>query len=56
MIRKAVIVKSLETMAEYTRATIEFPPYNMIQMLRHSTVRTPSQPRHRLEVPETVAQ
>ena len=29
LIRKAVIVKSLEMMAEHTGATIEFPPYNM---------------------------
>ena len=43
-------------MAEYTRATIEFPLYNMTQMLYHCSVRTPSQPRRRLEVPETVAQ
>ena len=28
-IRKAVTVKSPETMAEYTGATTEFPPYNM---------------------------
>ena len=56
LIRKAVIVKSLEMMAEYTGATTEFPPYNMTQMLHHGRVRTPSQPRHRLEVPETTAQ
>ena len=56
LIRMAVTVKSLETMAEYTGATIEFPPYNMTQMLHHSTVRTPSQPRRRLEVLETIAQ
>ena len=43
-------------MAEYTGATIEFPPYNMTQMLRHRAVRTASQPRRRPEVPETVAQ
>ena len=29
LIRKEVTVKSLETMAEYTGATTEFPPYNM---------------------------
>ena len=56
LIRKVVTAKSPETMAEYTGATTEFPPYNMTQMLRHSTMRTPSQPRHRLEVPETTAQ
>ena len=49
-------MKSLETMVEYTGATTEFPPYNMTQMLHHSRARTPSQPRHRLEVPETIAQ
>ena len=43
-------------MAEYTGATIEFPPYNMTQMLRHSSARTPRQPSRCLEVPETVAQ
>jgi len=56
LIRKAVTVKSLEIMSEYTGATTEFPPYNMTQMLRHSTARTPSQPRRRPEVPEIVAQ
>ena len=29
LICKAVIVKSLEMMAEYTGSTTEFPPYNM---------------------------
>ena len=43
-------------LAEYSGATIQFPTYNMIQMLCHSTVRTPSQPRRRLEVSETTAQ
>ena len=43
-------------LVEYSGATTEFPTYNMTQMLCHSAVRTPSQPRHRLEVPETVAQ
>ena len=55
LIRKAVTVKSLEMMAEYTGATIEFPTYNMTQMLHHSRAMTPSQPRHLLEVPETTA-
>ena len=41
LIRKAVTQKSPETMAKYTGATTEFPPYNMTQMLRHSTTRTP---------------
>ena len=43
-------------LAEYSGATIELPAYNMTQMIHHSVVRTPSQPRCRLEVPETVAQ
>ena len=29
LLRKAVTHKSLETMAEWTGATTEFPPYNM---------------------------
>ena len=41
LIRKAVTQKSPETMAEYTGATTEFSPYNMTQMLLHSSVRTP---------------
>ena len=45
-----------KTLTEYSGATIEFPAYNMTQMIRHSVVRTPSQPRHRPEVPETTAQ
>ena len=49
-------MKSPETMIEYTGATTEFPPYNMAQMLHHSSARTPSQPRHRPEVPESAAQ
>jgi len=43
-------------MEEYTGATTEFPPYNMTQMLRHSSARTPSQSSHRPEVLETAAQ
>ena len=54
-IRKVVTQKSPETMAEYTGVTTEFPPYNMTQMLRHSSARTPRQPSRRLEVLETVA-
>ena len=53
LIHKAVTVKSPETMAEYTSATTEFPPYNMTQMLHHSTMRTPRQLSHRPEVLET---
>ena len=43
-------------MAKYTGATTEFPPYNMAQMLCHSSARTPHQSSRRLEVLETVAQ
>ena len=43
-------------LAEYSSATIEFPAYNLIQMLRHSRPSAPSQLSHRLEVPETAAQ
>ena len=43
-------------LAEYSSVSIEFLAYNMTQMLRHSAARTPSQPHHRLEVPESVAQ
>ena len=43
-------------LTEYSCATTEFPAYNMTQMLRHSAVRPPSQPRRRPEVPETAAQ
>ena len=43
-------------MAEYIGATIEFPPYNMTQMLHHSSVRTPRQPSRRPEVLEIAAQ
>ena len=56
LIRKVVIVKSLETMAEYIGVTIEFPPYNMTHMLHHSATMTPCQPHHRPKVPETAAQ
>ena len=56
LIRKAVTQKSLKTMAEYTGATTEFSPYNMTQMLRHSSARTPRQPSHRPEVPEIAVQ
>ena len=55
LIKKAVTQKSPETMVEYTGATTEFPPYNMTQILHHSSARTPRQPSHRLEVSKTVA-
>ena len=43
-------------LAEYSGATTEFPTYNMTQIIHHSAVRTPSQPRRHLEVPETTTQ
>ena len=43
-------------LAEYSGATIEFPAYNLTQMLYQSAVRTPRQPCHCPEVPESVAQ
>ena len=43
-------------LAEYSGATTEFPSYNMTQMLRHSRVRTPSQPHYRPKVLESAAQ
>ena len=42
--------------AEYSGATIQFPAYNLTQIICHSTPQAPSQPRCRLEVPETTAQ
>ena len=55
LIHRAVTVRPPKMLAEYSGATTEFPAYNMTQMLHHSAVRTPSQPCHRLEVPETTA-
>jgi len=43
-------------LAEYSGATIEFPAYNLTQMIHHSTPQTPSQPRRHPKVPETAAQ
>ena len=43
-------------LTEYSSATTEFPAYNLTQMLCHNRPSAPSQPRHRLEVPETAAQ
>ena len=56
LIHRAVTVRPPEMLAEYSGATIEFPTYNLTQMIRHSTPTMPSQPRRRLEVPETIAQ
>ena len=43
-------------LAEYSGATIEFPAYNMTQMIRHSTPTAPSQPHRCPEVLESAAQ
>ena len=56
LIHRAVTVRSPEMIAEYSGATTEFFAYNLTQMIHHSTPQTPSQPRHRPEVPETAAQ
>jgi hypothetical protein len=56
LIHRAVTVRPPEMLAEYSCATTEFPTYNLTQMIRHSTLIAPSQPRHRPEVPETAAQ
>ena len=55
LLLKVVPHKSLETMAEWIGATIEFSQYDMSQMLHHSRASTPRQPSHRLEVLETAA-
>ena len=55
LIHRAVTVRPPEMLAEYSGATTEFPAYNLTQMIRHNTPSAPSQPRHRLEVPETTA-
>ena len=47
LIHRAVTVRPLEMLAEYSGATAKFPAYNLTQMLCHSAVRTPSQPRQR---------
>ena len=43
-------------LAEYSGATIEFPTYNMTQMLHHSRSSAPSQPHLRQKVLETTTQ
>ena len=43
-------------LAEYSGITIEFPAYNMTQMIRHSAVTTPSQSCRCPEMPKTIAQ
>ena len=55
LIHRVVTVRPPKMLAEYSGATIEFPIHNMTQMLYHSAVRTPSQPRHHPEVPKTIA-
>ena len=56
LIHRAATVRPPEMLAEYSSATIEFPVYNMTQMIRHSVVRPPSQSRRRLDLPESTAQ
>ena len=55
LIHRAVTVRPLEMLAEYSGATIEFPANNMTLMIRHSTPTAPSQPHRRPKVPESVA-
>ena len=55
LIHRAVIVRPPEMLAEYSDATTEFSTYNLTQMIRHSTPQAPSQPRRRLDIPETAA-
>jgi len=55
LIHRAVIVRPPGLLVEYSGATTEFPAYNITQMLRHSAVRTPSQPSHCPEVPKSIA-
>ena len=52
---KAVQVRTPDMVAEYKGATTEFPAYNMAQRIRHSTPQAPTQPSHRLDVPESAA-
>ena len=56
LIHRAVTMSPPEMLAEYSGATTEFPTYNITQMLRHNRPSAPSQPRCRLEVPETATQ
>ena len=56
IILKAVTVRSLEMVAEYRGSTTEFPTYNLAQRIRHSTPQAPSQPHHRPDIPESIAQ
>ena len=55
LIHRVVTVRPPKMLVEYSYATIEFPAYNMTQMLCHSVVRTPSQPSQCPEMPETAA-
>ena len=56
LIHIAVRVRPPEMLAEYSGAMMEFPAYNMTQMIRHSTPRAPSQPHRHPDVPESAAQ
>ena len=42
LIHRAIIVRPLEMLVEYSGATTEFPTYNLTQMLRHSRPSAPS--------------
>ena len=53
---KCVQVRTLEMVAEYKAATIEFPAYNMAQRIRHSTPQAPAHPSHRPDILESAAQ
>ena len=56
LIHRAVTMRPPEMLAEYSGATMEFPAYNMTQMIRHNMPQAPSQSRRRPDVPESVAQ
>ena len=56
LIHRAVTVRPPEMLAKYNGATIEFPAYNLTQMIRHSTLSAPSQPCRHPKVLEAIAQ
>ena len=55
LIHRVVTMRPPKMLAEYSGATIEFPAYNLTQMIRHSTPSAPSQPCRHPEVLETAA-
>ena len=55
LIHRAVTVRPLEMLAEYSGATTEFSAYNITQMFHHNRPSAPIQSRRRPEVLETVA-